>query len=32
MSHIVLSYINDVNIKDLKARYKNKEISELSKI
>ena len=32
MPHVVLSYVNDVSIKDLKTRYENKEISELSEI
>ena len=29
---MILLYINDVSIKGLKIKYKNKEISELSKI
>ena len=32
MPHIALSYVNNVDIKGLKTRYKNKEISELSEI
>ena len=32
MSHVVLFYVNDVSIKGLKIKYKNEEISELSKI
>ena len=32
MPHVTLLYVNDVSIKGLKIRYKNKEISELSEI
>ena len=32
MPHVILSYVNDVSIKGLKTRYKNKEIPELSEI
>ena len=32
MSHVALLYVNDVNIKGLKTKYENKEISELSEI
>ena len=32
MSHMALLYVNDVDIKGLKTKYENKEISELSKI
>ena len=32
MPYVILSYVNDVNIKGLKIRYKNEEISELSEI
>ena len=32
MSYIILLYVNDVSIKGLKTRYKNKEIPELSEI
>ena len=32
MSLMTLLYVNDVDIKGLKTRYENKEISELSEI
>ena len=32
MSYVVLLYVNDVDIKGPKIKYKNEEISELSKI
>ena len=32
MSYVTLSYVNDVNVKGLKTKYKNKEISRLSEI
>ena len=32
MPHIALSYVNDVDIKGSKTKYKNEEISELSEI
>ena len=32
MSYVALSYVNDVSIKDLKIKYENEEISELSEI
>ena len=32
MPHVILLYVNDVNVKGLKTRYKNEEISELSEI
>ena len=32
MPQIALLYVNNINVKDLKTRYKNKEISELSEI
>ena len=32
MPHVALLYVNNVDIKGLKIRYENKEISELSKI
>ena len=32
MSHVTLLYVNNVNVKGLKTRYKNEEISELSEI
>ena len=32
MPHIALFYVNDVNVKGLKTKYKNEEISELSEI
>ena len=32
MPHVTLLYVNDVSIKGLKIRYKNKEIPELSEI
>ena len=32
MPYVILLYINDVNVKGLKTRYENEEISELSEI
>ena len=32
MPYVTLLYVNDVNVKDLKTRYENEEISELSEI
>ena len=32
MPYVILLYVNDVSIKGLKTKYKNKEIFELSKI
>ena len=32
MPHVILLYVNDINVKDLKTKYENEEISELSKI
>ena len=32
MSYMILLYINDVDVKGLKTKYKNEEISELSEI
>ena len=32
MPHIALLYVNDVDVKGLKTRYENEEISELSEI
>ena len=32
MPHIILLYVNNVNIKGLKIKYENEEISELSEI
>ena len=32
MPYVILLYVNNVSIKDLKTKYKNEEISELSEI
>ena len=32
MSHVILLYVNDINVKDSKTKYENEEISELSEI
>ena len=32
MPHVALLYVDDVDVKGLKTKYENKEISELSEI